>query len=344
VISLREVSAASGSKNANISAAADLYVSGLRLEGGRANVNLKQVPFLLAGVSQAKLSGSASLTLEREGERMKVLVSLPELEADLPRSSGHSVLPVSAHPDIEIIQPLAEPSEASSGESFVWELVFDLGDKVRVKRADLEIPLRGSPIVTLGDEVAVRGDVELRAGGRVTLLGKGFTIESGEVHFDTGDATNPHVRVLASWRAPDATTVYVEVRGTLNDATLRLESDPPLSEPEIQALLLGGASGISTDFLSEALVDTPFRGMQFGASNQTAADERTYATYWAAVQISDEIWFEGSYKSLEAGGPGDQGANGVSGTIDWRFRNNWSLRSEIGNMGTGLDLLWQYHY
>jgi hypothetical protein len=34
----------------------------------------------------------------------------------------------------------------------------------------------------------------------------------------------------------------------------------------------------------------------------------------------------------------------VSTAVDYRFRKNWSLRSEIGTLGAGLELLWQYRY
>lgn len=354
IIFVRNMKGASRSTHENIAATADLYLEGLTLTGGRANVNLKEVPFLIAGVSKATLTGSSSLTLERRADRMHVTVEVPELTAELPRSTGHEVLSLDPHPDIEIVQPIAEPTERRPGESDVWVLAFELGRKVRVKRADMEVRLRGAPVVTLADKVDITGDVELLPGGRAQLLGKVFTVESGEAHFDTGEATNPHIRVLASWRAPDATTIYVEVRGTYREATLTLRSDPPRTEQEIQALLLGGSSetgdagaaGISygTDFLAEVLAETPLQGVQIRTSNERGVDDRTYATWAAAVQISDEIWFEGSYKSLESQGPNQEGGYGVSGTVDWRFRRNWSLRTEVGNIGAGLDLVWQYRY
>jgi autotransporter translocation and assembly factor TamB len=34
----------------------------------------------------------------------------------------------------------------------------------------------------------------------------------------------------------------------------------------------------------------------------------------------------------------------VSTTVEWRFRQNWSLRTEVGTVGGGLDLLYQYRY
>jgi hypothetical protein len=55
------------------------------------------------------------------------------------------------------------------------------------------------------------------------------------------------------------------------------------------------------------------------------------------------VWFEGSYKALSASEQTDEG-DALTGTVDWRFRRDWSLRTELGNLGTGVDLLWQYRY
>ena len=83
---------------------------------------------------------------------------------------------------------------------------------------------------------------------------------------------------------------------------LTLRSDPPRTEQEIQALLLGGsaetgdarAAGISygADFLGELLAETPLKGLQVRTSNERSVDDRTYATWAIATQVSDEIWFD----------------------------------------------------
>ena len=66
------------------------------------------------------------------------------------------------------------------------------------------------------------------------------------------------------------------------------------------------------------------------------------------MQVSDDVWFEATYKTPGGGHrvePGASGADkGVSGTVDWRFSRSWSLRSELGTLGAGFDLLWQYRY
>ncbi|HEX6275021.1 MAG TPA: translocation/assembly module TamB domain-containing protein, partial [Polyangiaceae bacterium] len=354
IISVRKLSAASRSKNPNVSASADLYLEGLDFERGRANVNLREVPLMIQGTPQATLTGTAAVELERRAKEVHVLVSLPKLLAQLPRSSGGSVLSIENNPDIQILQPIAEPTLRPSGDGLPWVLEFQLGRDVVVRRADLQVPIDGVATVSIGKDVDVTGDLDMEPGGRVQLLGKAFIIEQGEVHFDTGDPTNPHLRVLASWRAPDATIVYVEVRGTFREATLRLESDPARSEAEIQALLLGGGPsdsgeaqtagvGYGADFVSELLADTKLPHVELRTGSESAGEDRRYQTYTAAVQISDNVWFEGSYKALSATETGE-GGDAYTGTVDWRFRQNWSLRTEIGNVGTGVDLLWQYRY
>jgi autotransporter translocation and assembly factor TamB len=352
-IAIRGLSGASRSRYPNVAATADLYLDGLTLEGGRANANLRQVPLLIGGVSQANLSGSASLELRRSGDVMRALVRLPELTAELPPSAGGDVISVDEHPDLAILQPIGEPRVIRSGDTLRWELLFDLGKKVRVVRGDLQIPLVGRALIELGDPVKVSGDLELKAGGRVQLLGKSFVIETGEIHFDTGDPGNPHIRVLASWRAPDQTTVWVEVRGTFREAKLRLESDPVLSEAEIQALLLGGRSqgedqtassiGYGTNFVGELLSNTPFRRLELRLGAERTVDDRSASTYTAAVPLSDTLWLEGTYMNVNSSDVGEQDS-AVSTTIEWRFRQNWALRTEVGTTGGGLDLLWQYRY
>jgi hypothetical protein len=58
------------------------------------------------------------------------------------------------------------------------------------------------------------------------------------------------------------------------------------------------------------------------------------------------VWFEGSYKTLQAQdlSGANRNANALSGTFDWRFKKNWSLTVEAGTIGAGTDLLWLYRY
>lgn len=355
-IDVKNIVGRARSERQNVSATATLYLDGLNLVRANGALNVSEVPVLVQGVSQATATGSATMQLTRQEDHMRVEVSVPELEAKLPRASSRSVIEISDNPTIKVIQPLREPTEPSTGQALPWRIVVALGDRVRVTRNDMNVPITGSPVLELGNETTVKGFIDLEPGGRLQALGKNFVIETGRIAFDTDDPADPHLSATATWRAPDASIITIEVRGTLKDAQLKVSSDPPRPESEVMALLLGG-SGASSDETSgsgaraaaggvASAFNALFADSLFGVEIRTTTYEDK-ASYTAAVQVSDNVWFEGTYRaSTVEGGQASTGADPVdlSGTIDWRFRRNWSLRTEIGTLGTGLDLLWQYRY
>jgi translocation and assembly module TamB len=293
----------------------------------------------------------------RKDDEMQVLIDIPVLEAKLPRVTSRAVISLDENPDIDITQPIEEPKQKSEvGKLLPWVLTFDLGRNVKVTRSDLNIPLSGKPELYIAEDARVAGDIQLKPGGRVELVGKVFVIEHGVVRFNTGDASNPHLDVTASWRAPDGTIVYVRIRGTFREASLRLSSDPPLADQaQLQALLLGGTTaggesqgqslgvGTGAGVLGQLLDDTFLGNVELRTASEQTAARDAYTSYSAAIPLSDDVWFEGSYKRAETpavAGPQNAG----SAAVDWRFRRNWSLRTEVGQLGTKVDLLWRYRY
>jgi autotransporter translocation and assembly factor TamB len=325
------------------------------------------MPLLFQGVSQATATGVANIKLQREKDLMRVDVDVLALTAKLPESSGRTVDDLADNPAIVVAQPLREPRPKRTGEILPWRFVINLRRGVKLRRSDLEIPLVGQPVVELGQKTNVSGYVELEPGGRFQAWGKTFVIDTGRVIFDTPDPGDPHITAAANWRSPDGTVVYADVRGTLKDAKITVSSDPPHSEPEIMAILFGGSSGSSGSGAEDTgssrsregsaaaggVLATAFNSLfaeslsrgpvQVELRTSTNQDK---ASYTAAVRLAENIWFEGTYRNrLEA----QQDATSaepvdVSGTIDYRFRRNWSLRTEVGTLGTGLDLLFQYRY
>jgi hypothetical protein len=334
-----------------------VWLDGVRIARAEGTVEANDLPLLLEGVSQATATTRQGIgfSLLRTPTQMEATFDVPYLSVTLPQSSARGVISLAENRSIEVLQPLGEPKRAG-GEGLPWLLKFQLGRDVKLTRSDLELPLSGKMQVLLAEKTEITGDLELAPGGRIQVSGKTFVIDSGEAHFDTGDPANPRLRVSATWRAPDGTIVIADVSGNYQQARLRLSSDPPRSEQDIYALLLGGTgsggeggdptatgAGVGADLLGSLLVNTPLRQVEFRAGSEQLTDQRSYSTYTAAVPISDEVWFEGSYKSLNTSDP-TQERDAFSGTIDWRFRRNWSLRTEVGTIGTGLDLVWQYRY
>lgn len=357
LISVNELEARAGQRRERLRVRnGKLWLDGVRLSRAEGVIDATELPLLLEGVSQATATTRQGIgfQLARTPTRMEAKFDVPYLNVALPQSSARGVISLAENRSIEILQPLGEP-KGPSGDGLPWLLSFQFGRNVQLTRSDLDLPLSGSAQVLLGEETEVTGDLELTAGGRIQVSGKTFVIDSGEVHFDTGDASNPRLRVSATWRAPDGTIVTADVSGTYEQARLRLSSDPPRSEQEIYALLLGGSgtgeggdpaatgAGVGADLLGSLLVNTPLSQVEFRAGSEQLTDQRSYSTYTAAVPISENVWFEGSYKSLNTSDPGQE-RDALSGTVDWRFRRNWSLRTEVGTVGTGLDLVWQYRY
>jgi hypothetical protein len=103
--------------------------------------------------------------------------------------------------------------------------------------------------------------------------------------------------------------------------------------------------------VNQLIGETGLRNVEVYAGREAEATEgevarlsqRSWDSYTASIQLSEELWFQGSYKQ-ESGGPASSSHAGVSGTLDWRFAPNWSASTEIGMLGVGADLLWQYRY
>jgi translocation and assembly module TamB len=363
-IEVRGLQASARSKQTNLLASANLYLDNTRIVRGNASLSAKDLPLPVAGVPLATGTGVAQFTLEREPSRMRVDVEIPELVAELPRTATRSVLPVTDNPAIRVAQPLRPVSRARGGAVEPWDLVFDLGSRVRIKRTDLafEIPVTGRPRLSLGDRTTLDGYVDLEPGGRLPIVGKVFRVDSGRVWLDPEDPTNPLLNLSASWRAPEA-TVYLRVRGRWESPELEFESDPAYSAEQIWTVLLGGSpddptgsrTGTSLQAATQAAralgMDQLLSGTPLSGLEVTPDTERGETSYRVSYAVNDRVRVEGIYApggGLESRSGSsvdrEQRRDAFAGAIEYRFNPNWSVRTEAGNASAGLDLLWQYRY
>jgi autotransporter translocation and assembly factor TamB len=172
------------------------------------------------------------------------------------------------------------------------------------------------------------------------MLGKVFVIEGGGVIFDSADAKDPRLDVQASWRTPDGDTLFVYVAGTVSKPKLRF--DRP--DEQAWAMLLGGdASDITLTALDTLLADTPLAGVQVRKTSANEEEDEG-ATYTASYRVGERVIVEGNYQEAQSTGPDDTTAGGVGASVDWRMTKNWSLRGQLGTIGTGVDIVYQYRY
>ncbi|HEY0466581.1 MAG TPA: hypothetical protein VGC79_20375, partial [Polyangiaceae bacterium] len=371
-LTIESLSAAAEGDTPNVYATGDLSFSSARVVSGNARATLQDVPFLIEGVllstlkTEPKLVDGVQIELERRPSEMFVRLVIPNLEAKLPQKASRSLIELGNNEDVLIAQPISQPSSAADGAALPWRMRFELGDRVKITRADLSLPITGAPEIILGESLQIQGNVDLRPGGRLSIPGvpRPFTIETGTVTFDAdADPEDPRLKVRALCKLPQL-TVWVTVSGTFQDAKFAFESDNPnlSNQAQILAALIAPDSSSSQSiavganqstaqlragagFLSQRLLaNTALSKLELNAGNETTADQRSYATYSAAYPITDDIWFEGSYKTLQAQDFTGASRNAFSGTFDWRFKKNWSLTVEAGSIGAGTDLLWLYRY
>ena len=370
-LAIESLSAAAEGDTPNVNGTGELLFSGARIVSGKAEARLRDVPFLIEGVPLATLNTESKATdlikieLERRPSEMFVRLIIPNLEAKLPQKASRSLIDLGNNEDVLIAQPISQPSSGSDSAALPWRMRFELGEHVKITRADLSLPISGSPELILGDSLQIQGNVDLRPGGRLSLPGvpRPFTIETGSVSFDANDdPEDPRLKVRAVCKLPQL-TVWATVSGTFKDAKFAFESDNPglSNQAQILAALIApdssssAAAGVSNQsaaqlragagFLSQRLLaNTALSKLELNAGNETTADQRSYATYSAAYPITDDIWFEGSYKTLQTQDLSGANRDAVSGTFDWRFKKNWSLTVEAGSIGAGTDLLWLFRY
>jgi hypothetical protein len=130
-------------------------------------------------------------------------------------------------------------------------------------------------------------------------------------------------------------------------------SDPPRSEDEIVAVLLGVQSNtvykpsrnesrqMSRTAMALAmnrlLKDSALSGLQFGAGETGEGD--TVST--VSLRVGSKVWFEG--RSVRGSKTSVNPSDRVSGVVDWRFAPTWSLRSQLGEV-SGVELRWSLRY
>ena len=65
-------------------------------------------------------------------------------------------------------------------------------------------------------------------------------------------------------------------------------------------------------------------------------------TYTAAYRMNDRVIVEGNYQAAESTDSEEPGSVGAA--VDVRLGKNWSVRGQLGTIGTGVDLVYQYRY
>lgn len=355
VILIEPFAAKARSRSQNLQGQAELWLRGERVVSGEASVSLDAVPLSLEGVPRGIARGHVLARLQREPDHLRVEVELPDLRVRLPPSSTRALIGLEPNPDWHVLQATPE-EEAPSGDALHWVIPIELGADVRIQRGDLDVPLTGQVTLDFQQEVRPSGAIATLPGGHITLFNQSFNVDHGLVQLVPDEPDNPRVDLTASWRAPDGTTVYVDVTGRAKDATVLTRDDRGLEEVERFYLLTGGAMPEGRVIADGGTADSGAIGQTFSlginellrnslgnvaVSVGSTPDDR--ASYSARVRLSDKLTFQGSFQPGSESSR-EESANDLTGTLDYRIGRRWSLRTELGTSGGAFDLLWSHRY
>jgi hypothetical protein len=335
-VKIPELKASAGAKSENMRADVVLHLKGLGIEAGQAGVTIVQLPLVVDGITRAHADAVFTLNMTRHPEKMHVKVDFQSLDAQLPPDSPRELVKLDENENVKLLQPIAEPKGQRAEDDLPWQFEIHLGQHARVARGVLlDLPIAGDPNVVLARGLGVTGAIYLQRRGAVQMLGKIFVIEQGGVFFDTPDPKDPRLDVQASWRAPDGQTLTAFVTGTLSAPILKF--DRP-NEDAWSMLLDQGVATLGIGALDTLLSDTPLARVQLRGQ-----DNEQGTTYSAAYRVNNQVIVEGNYQAPSSSVSDDASGN-VGAAVDWRFAPRWSVRGQLGTIGTGVDLVYQYRY
>ncbi len=345
-LSLEDIRAKARSREENLEGQGRLLVEGTTLKSGTAAVRLRSVPITLQGLNLGKARGQALAKFERRHgwdrpdpwhgkDYMLFEIDLLDWQMEAATSASRELIDLSDNSDIIIVQTTSE--EQTDPEAMPVRFIVHLGERTTFALADLQVPLHGDVAVDISGESTMTGELTLRRGGRVPIFGRVFRIVRGSLKLNPREPSNPNIDITLAGRSGSDEPIFVSITGTLKD---------PITQPgpaELQALLGGGAATVLGSGV-QALGVNQLLGNSVQLRVNAADEEDAETSYGASIQLDDDLWFEAAYQRGQEATLNQQQGEVVSGTLDYRFQENWSLRTKVGNTGGSIDLLWQYRY
>lgn len=350
-VALDSLQAKARSTEVNVEAASRFIVEGTRVLSGSGEVTLRGVPITVQGLNLGKATGRATSVFQRgknwdipgphQGKDFmlfEVDVSHSRLKAA--RTASRNLVELKENSDIVVLQTAAPIGP--DPDILPLRFVIRLGEEVAFSLAELNLPMSGETRIDFTEASKASGVLSLVPGGRVPILGKVFEVTSGRLTLDPDEPANPGINLNLSGRSDRGEPIFLTIGGTLRE---------PITEPPIAQLrsLLGGAGSVLSGGVQalgvNELLGNGVTNVELRVSASEEQSEQERPSYTAAVEVRENLWFEGTYqRGEETGVNSAQTDSSFSGTIDYRFHPNWSLKTKAGTTGGSVDLLWQYRY
>jgi translocation and assembly module TamB len=238
-----------------------------------------------------------------------------------------------------------------------------LGPDIRIHKSNtIDLWLKGDlKASTAKETVAVSGLIQTDR-GFVEVQGRRFSVERATVSFDPDrPPSDPTISATALYVAPDTTRIFADFIGTVSTGSLRLRSEPVLTQPEILSLVVfgqrdgvGGSRGQSKSGANTAAgIGGGFvtQGLNKALSNVSPVEVTTRIDTTSSqnprpevgVAITKDVSAAVSYR-IGLPTPGQAPDRSLL-KLDYRFLPRWAVETTLGDRGTSIvDLTWKYRY
>ncbi len=238
-------------------------------------------------------------------------------------------------------------------ESLALDLELDVGRDLWIRHPEASIELGGALRVRKrkANELTLEGEIEADRGW-FRLQGRRFNMVDGRLAFGGKTPIDPMVDVLARYKIPDY-AIEAQLRGPASSPTLTFESDPPLEQADILAVLIFGkpiqdlseseqesvgdtASSMAATYgmttagrtLANAL-GLDDAGIYIEEISQERAEVGTYLGRSTFVSVAQQFGIE----------------TGQELTVEYEFWPGWSIvTSTSTNETSSVDLFWKIRY
>ncbi|MGA7826239.1 MAG: translocation/assembly module TamB domain-containing protein [Geobacteraceae bacterium] len=186
-----------------------------------------------------ELQVQGSPNFDFTGTMKKVTVRGDLLISDLTVAGSQAPTSIRPSEDVVIVDDIQERKR-----SFPLDLDIKIkvafGDRVFVKMSGIDARLAGTVDVTMTSLEDIRGKGEIQVvKGRYKAYGVDLEITKGRISFTGGPISQPVLDILALRKVNDISAGVI-VAGTINHPTIRLYSEPAMSDSDIMGYMVLG--------------------------------------------------------------------------------------------------------
>lgn len=327
---------------------------------GSATLEAHALPVVRPGLPAMRLDLRVAAELDATGEVTEVAVRASDGFLDVLQVSPLAAaepIPADegvAYVDVEGLREQRKAARRESAEHWLPEDVafsLVLDDPLRVRGPQADMDWNGRFELLRRPDVPPQARGAFRTeGGRVSMLGDDFDIESATIRFPETGELDPFIDLVATTDTSEALVTMI-IRGRVSRPQLELRSEPPMPESDIFALLVTGhadadeandkelsakAAGVLAAFNNAALqrqlrdkVGIDRVGVGFG-------DTVEQPIVTVGKRVNDKLYVEAGYHHNAP-----RGTNEAEVRLEYRFAPpRWSVETFFGDAAQGGVGLW----